>query len=200
MSSLTNFNVETERLYLRCVEDQDAEIIANLMVPEIACWLASWKVPFTVEMAQERITRSRKEAVAGDALPLAIIERKADRFVGWVSLYRYRENPGRGMLGYWIGIPAQRRGYLSEIRPAILQAGFDLLGFDAIEAGAQLANEASFGVMASWGMKPLEERMAYSSARDRQERCRYYQITREEFSLSLAKSAEQCDPSSSREN
>ncbi|AJD53043.1 Protein N-acetyltransferase, RimJ/RimL family [Thalassospira xiamenensis M-5 = DSM 17429] len=184
MSSLTNFSAQTERLYLRCVEDQDAETIASLMVHEIACWLASWKVPFTVEMARDRITRSRKEAAAGDALPLAIIERETDRFVGWVSLYRYQDNPRRGMLGYWIGIPAQRRGYLSEIKLTILQAGFDLFGFDSIEAGAQLANEASFGVMTSWGMKSFEERMAYSSARDRQERCRYYQITREEFRFS----------------
>jgi len=184
MSNFINFNAQTERLSLRCVEDQDAEIIASLMVPEIARWLASWEVPFTVEMAQKRIIRSRREAEAGSALPLAIIERETDRFVGWVSLYRYRDNPYRGMLGYWIGIPAQRRGYLSEIKFAILQAGFDLFGFDSIEAGAQLANEASFGVMTSWGMKPFEERMAYSSARDRQERCKYYQITREEFRLS----------------
>ena len=178
MHDFHDFAIETERLYLRCVEQCDAAAVSEAMVPEIARWLSSWEVPFTCDMAEERIADARKSAKAGVMLPLALIEKVSGQFVGWVTFYRDYKDPTRGGVGYWIVCNAQGCGYLREVARPILRAVFDLLNVDVIEAGAQLENSASFGVMKAWGMKPVADRMHYAPARGREELCRYYEITR----------------------
>ncbi|WP_339861334.1 GNAT family N-acetyltransferase [Thalassospira alkalitolerans] len=183
MPSLFDVRIETERLILRCVEETDADAISALMTSDISRWLASWKIPYTREMALKRIEDSRQKALDGEALPLAVVEKRTGDFIGWVSLYRYAANPDRGVVGYWLGQPFQGKGYFREIGAAFLQTGFRLFELAVIEAGAQLENEASFGVMRSWGMREGETRTDYSSARDREELCRYFKITREDFEI-----------------
>ena len=71
MPSLFDVRIETERLILRCVEETDADAISALMTSDISRWLASWKIPYTREMALKRIEDSRQKALDGEALPLA---------------------------------------------------------------------------------------------------------------------------------
>lgn len=173
--------LETPRLTLRCVQEADAGQISALMVPEISCWLASWSLPFTVEKARARILRERDAAESGKMMPLAIVERATGAVIGWVSIFRDADDPKKGEAGYWLGMDAQGKGYLREMGPVVLAAGFDMLDVDVIEAGAQPENAASFGVMRSWGMSQADDRCHYASARERDEVCRYFQITRATF-------------------
>jgi len=76
---------------------------------------------------------------------------------------------------------AQGKGYLREMGSVVLGAAFEMLDVDVIEAGAQLENEASFGVMRCWGMSQADDRWHYAPARERDELCRYFQITRATF-------------------
>jgi RimJ/RimL family protein N-acetyltransferase len=62
-----------------------------------------------------------------------------------------------------------------------MQAAFDLLGIECIEAGAQADNASSFAVMQRIGMTKSHERMVFASARTRTELCVYYRITRTHF-------------------
>ncbi len=173
--------LETPRLTLRCVRVEDAEAISALMVPEISRWLASWSLPFTVEKARARILRERDAAESGKMMPLAIVERATGSVIGCVTIFRYPDEPKKGGAGYWLGMDAQGKGYVREIGPVVLATGFDMLDVDVIEAGAQLENAASFGVMQSWGMSQADERWEYTPARERDELCRYFQITRAAF-------------------
>ena len=70
------------------------------------------------------------------------------------------------------------RGYATEAARAALRAGFDRLGLEVIEGGAQPTNIASQKVMLRIGMKPSAERDVWASARQRYERCAYYEIGR----------------------
>ena len=49
---------------------------------------------------------------------------------------------------------------------------------EAVEAGAQIANQASFAVMEAMGMTTIDERMVYSPVRDREEAYRFYELRR----------------------
>jgi len=60
--------VETARLKLRCARPGDAARIAATITPAVSQWLASWPVPFTLEMAVEGIAAARRAAEEREAL------------------------------------------------------------------------------------------------------------------------------------
>ncbi|OSQ42743.1 GNAT family N-acetyltransferase [Thalassospira sp. MCCC 1A01428] len=181
MADFRDCTFDTPRLKLRCMQLEDAGMVSALMVPEISRWLASWPLPFTVDKARARILREREAARAGKMLPLAVKERGTGAIVGCVSIFRDADDPKKGGTGYWLGMDAQGKGYLREMGPVVLAAAFEMLDVDVIEAGAQLENEASFGVMRCWGMSQADDRWHYAPARQRDELCRYFQITRATF-------------------
>lgn len=77
---------ETPRLRLRCVEGRDAPAIAEMMTEAISKRLASWPVPFSHPMAEEKISSARGAAAQSRSLPL-VLEAKSDGAIcGWVSL------------------------------------------------------------------------------------------------------------------
>jgi ribosomal-protein-alanine N-acetyltransferase len=170
--------LETTRLTLRCVSLEDAAATAMMMTPEVSRWVASWPVPFTQQMALERIRTSREAALAGDALPFAIIEKASGELVGWFVIQRGITNRQHGDVGYWFGEKHHGKGYMRELAPVALAAGFELLDLEAIDATVQPGNAASIAVILSCGMRPIGERMYYASARQRNELCLVYQIKR----------------------
>jgi ribosomal-protein-alanine N-acetyltransferase len=129
-------------------------------------------------MAAVRIETMRRAAFEGDALPFALVEKAGGALTGWITINRNAENQRRGSLGYWLGQSFQGRGFMKESVPAALRAGFDLLDLDVIEAGAQPANAGSFAIMRACGMSPTTQRMVFSSARNREEICSFYEIER----------------------
>jgi ribosomal-protein-alanine N-acetyltransferase len=165
----------TPRLILRCLEPGDASDISRLITPNVARWVASWAFPFTVEMAEERITLNCARAQEGKAVPCAVIRREDGRFMGYIGIFA--TDPGRAAFGYWLGDAFHGQGYMREAAPVALRAGFAILGVQTIEAGAQLANAASFAVMKACGMRPVGERMTFAASRQVDERCAYYEAT-----------------------
>jgi ribosomal-protein-alanine N-acetyltransferase len=153
---------ETVRLRLRCVIPEDAAAKASMMTPEISRWVASWPVPFTHDLAVARIETSRKLVREGDSLPFAVLEKAGGEPIGWVMLHRHREDPRRGSLSFWLGVQHHGKGYMREIAPLAIAAGFELLDLDVIEAAAQPGNAASLAVMLTCGMQPSGERMVYA--------------------------------------
>lgn len=170
--------LETARLRLRCVSHEDALVVSQMMTPEISRWVASWPIPFTREMASARIKAAREMAYAGDALPFAVIVKESGELIGWVTLNRDDDDQRRGSFGYWLGEAHHGKGYMRELAPVVLAAGFRLLNLDVIEAGAQPENVASFSIMQSCGMNFVGERSVYAHARTRNEICPFYEIIR----------------------
>src|SRR5260221_13801381 len=170
--------LEAARLQLRCVAAGDAAATAALMTPEVSRWVAYWLVPFTADMATARIETMRQLAFKGDALPLAIVAKPRGGLIGWVTLDRDGKDRRRGSLGYWLGERYQGKGYMKEVAPVVLAAGFKLLDLDVIEAAAQPENVGSFAIMQACGMRPVGEGMVYAPAREREEPCCFYEIER----------------------
>ena len=67
-----------------------------------------------------------------------------DSLLGGVTLSNVRRGVTHACtLGYWIGAPFARQGYMSEALAALLEFGFEQLGVHRIEAACLPGNEAS---------------------------------------------------------
>lgn len=170
--------VWTMRLKLRCVRPEDAARTSAMMTPAISRWVASWPVPFTPEMAAERIAAARRAAEGDRALPFAIERRSDGALLGWLGVHRDATDGRRGVLGYWLGEEHHGHGFMREAVPAAVAAAFEGLGLEVIEAGAQPGNTASFAILRGCGMVPAGQRMVFASARGRDEVCLFYEAAR----------------------
>jgi ribosomal-protein-alanine N-acetyltransferase len=180
--------LQTARLDLRCVTIEDAKATAALMTVEVSRWVARWPVPFTAEMALARIVASRQLAAVGECMPFAVVDHASGDLLGWAVLSRDPEDRRRGSFGYWLGEPYHGRGYMRELAPPVIAAGFDQMDLDVIEAGAQPDNAASFAIMRACGMKPSRVGMVHAPARGRDEYCEFYEIRRPLASPTSSKS------------
>ena len=170
--------IETPRLRLRCVRQDDAARVSAMMTPAVSRWVATWPVPFTPEMASERIAAARDAAAVGTTLPFAVERRSDGALLGWIGVHRGATAGRRGMLGYWLGEEHQGQGYMREAAPAAVVAGFDLLGLGVVEAAAQPENAASLAVLRTCGMEPVGERTFFAPARGRDELCLFFEVMR----------------------
>lgn len=170
--------METARLKLRCVRPADAARTSAMMTPAVSRWVASWPMPFTPEMAAERIAAAREAAERGKALPFAVERRSDGVLLGWVGVNRDATDARRGVLGYWLGEDYHGHGYMREAAPAAVAAAFERLDLEVIEAGTQPGNAASLAVLRGCGMAPAGERMVFAPARARDEPCLFYEAAR----------------------
>ena len=138
--------------------EQDAPVAARLVTPAVSQWLASWPSPLDEAGAAARLRRMRDATVHGQALCFAIEPRDGGGLIGVVMVVRTKYDARRGDLGYWLGEQFHRRGYMAEAAAAVVAEAFIRLDLDAIEAGAQPANEASLAIMRRLGMRPIDER------------------------------------------
>ena len=83
-----------------------------------------------------------------------------------------------GELGFWLGTGSHGRGFATEAVGAAVRAGFNRLRLTRVEAGAQVANEASQRVMRRIGMCEVDRREVWSPIRERYEACIYYVLER----------------------
>jgi RimJ/RimL family protein N-acetyltransferase len=170
--------LETPRLTLRPVEIDDAAAIAQVMTPEVTRWLASWPNPTTPAFARERVAQSRAATARGGHVWWGLIHRADQRLIGGFSGGLTPTDARRMEIAYHIAQAYQGLGYMREAAQVAMDAIWSLFDIDAIEAGAQVANAASFGLMQAMGMTPIGDRHIYGSARDRVEPCRFYELLR----------------------
>ena len=178
--------IETARLRLRLVHEQDAPAAARLMTPSISRWLASWPSPLDEAGAAARLRRMQEAAAQGQALCFAIERRDSGGLIGLVMIVRSKHDAQRGDLGYWLGEEFHHQGYMSEAAAAAVAEAFARLDLMAVEAGAQPDNVGSLAVMRHLGMRPVDERPVWAEARGREERCVYYAVTRDEYTAQRA--------------
>jgi ribosomal-protein-alanine N-acetyltransferase len=131
--------LETERLTLRPPLQRDFEAWARLrrdsrtfLVP----WEPSWsRDHLTVRAYRNRVAWAERVIRSGDALPLFLIERTAGELVGGVTLSNVRRQPAQAAsLGYWVGEPFARRGFMTEALNALREHAFAQLDLSRLEA------------------------------------------------------------------
>ncbi len=178
MTTAYSDSVTTERLVLRTPVVGDAPGVASLISPDVSRWLVSWPPFVDPPEAARRIVDAQGEIQKRRALHWIVELRSTSQVMGWVRITRTDTDAHRGELGLWLGSEFHGAGYATEAVRAVVPIGFDRLGVGVIEAGAQPTNQTSVRVLQRVGMVPSGDRQVWADARQRFERCVYYEIER----------------------
>lgn len=150
--------VETERLTLRPPAHEDWRPWAELRADSAAFlrpWEPVWSDDHLTRRAfTNRVYWARRAESTGTALPLMLIRRQDRQLIGAITLDNIRRGPAQsGTLGYWIGAPFARQGYMREAILAVVHHAFTRLDLSRVEAACLPENAPSRGVLEKCGFK-----------------------------------------------
>lgn len=150
--------IETERMTLRLPTHSDyrawaalREMSRDFLTPWDPAWAgdALSRKSFT-----NRVYWAARAEASGTALPLFLIRRGDGAFLGALTLDNIRRGPAQaGTLGYWIGLPHARQGFMREALQAVVHFAFADLDLSRLEAGCLPENAASRGALEKTGFK-----------------------------------------------
>ena len=150
--------IETARLTLRLPQHADYRAWAALRESS-AAFLTPWEPTWAPDHLSRksftgRVTWAARVEADGSALPLFLIRRTDGVLLGAITLDHIRRGPAQaGTIGYWIGQPFARQGYMREAIEAVSQHAFQQLDLSRIEAACLPDNAASRGVLEKSGFK-----------------------------------------------
>ncbi len=150
--------IETERLMLRLPQHSDFRQWSELRRRSRG-FLSPWEPTWSDDHLTRRAFTNRVSWAArcyrnDTALPLFLIRKDDDALVGAITLDNIRRGPAQaGTLGYWVGAPFVRQGYMREAIDAVVHHAFTEMDLSRIEAACLPENEASRGVLERAGFK-----------------------------------------------
>ena len=150
--------VETERMRLRPPQHADFRAWVALRRSSegfLRRWEPAWADDHLTRRAfTNRVIWARRSVSGGTALPLFLLRREDAALLGAITLDNIRRGPAQAAsLGYWIGAPHARQGYMREAIAAVTLHAFTVLDLSRIEAACLPDNAASRGVLESAGFE-----------------------------------------------
>lgn len=150
--------IETERMTLRLPMHGDWRAWAELR-EDSAAFLTPWEPVWADDHLSRRAFTNRVYWAAraqnqGTALPMLMIRRSDAQLLGAITLDNVRRGPAQAAtVGYWIGQPFARHGYMREGILAMVHHAFTHLDLSRVEAACLPENVASRGVLEKTGFK-----------------------------------------------
>ncbi len=150
--------LETDRMSLRPPQHSDfrpwtalREASEAFLVP----WEPTWSEDHLTRKAfTNRVYWAQRSISGGTALPLFLVRREDQMLLGAITLDNIRRGPAQaGTLGYWIGGPFARQGFMREAIESVAHYAFQDLDISRIEAACLPENAASRGVLEKSGFK-----------------------------------------------
>ena len=144
------------RVYLRPPEAGDWPGWAQLRAESrdfLMPWEPAWAVDeLTRASYRRRLRRLQRDARDDLAYAFLLFRRDDDALLGGLTLGNVRRGVTQSCsVGYWVGRPHARRGYMSEGLVAVLPFVFEQLRLHRLEAACLPSNEASQGVLRRCG-------------------------------------------------
>lgn len=152
------FRIETERLTLRPPVHADHRAWSGLR-RESSDFLTPWEPTWAADHLSRRAFTNRvywanRAIASGTAVPLFLVLRESGTLLGAITLDNIRRGPAQaGTLGYWIGAPHARHGYMHEAIEAIVHHAFHEIDISRVEAACLPENTASRGLLEKSGFK-----------------------------------------------
>lgn len=137
---------------LRTPDTGDHEQWATLRL-ESRAFLAPWEPQWpandlTRSAFRSRIKQYHRDIAADAAFPFFIFSADERALLGAVTLSNVRRGVAQmATLGYWIGAPFARQGYMTDALLALLPFAFDHLHLHRLEAACLPRNEASIALL-----------------------------------------------------
>jgi len=170
--------LETNRLLLQPLQLEDAEpmelLFAQWKIVEFLNAIVPWPYPPGSTLIHLRDS-SLPAMERGDEWHWTLrLKTMPQQIIGRVVLSR-----GENNRGFWMGLPWQGQGLMSEAVIAVTDYWFDVLGFPALRVPKAVANVASRRISEKMGMRVIETRENdYVSGRLPTE---VWEITRDEW-------------------
>jgi RimJ/RimL family protein N-acetyltransferase len=163
--------IGTRRLILRPLRESDAAAIFTLYNDwNVVRWLSSPPWPYTRADAESYVRAALDPTNEAAAIVFAL--KLQDRLIGSIGL---RRRPASNLqseaglnIGYWLGTPYWRHGYMSEALRALVNHVFALTPAEAIYSGAFAGNRASLRVQEKAGFMRAGETMLFSRPNGRE--------------------------------
>ncbi len=149
--------LESERIVLRLPAHSDFSAWTALR-QESRDFLTPWEPVWasdhlTRKSFTNRVYWAQRASRGGTSLPLFVLRRDG-LLLGAITLDNIRRGPAQmGTIGYWIGQPFARQGYMREAIKVLVHHAFTELDLSRIEAACLPENAASRGVLEQAGFK-----------------------------------------------
>lgn len=152
------FRLETSRLTLRLPSHSDFRAWSTLRDQSrefLTPWDPLWAEDALSRKAfTNRVYWAARAEATGTAVALFLIRRDDGALLGGITLDNIRRGPAQaGSVGYWIGQPYARHGYMREALQTLVHHAFTERDLSRIEAGCLPENAASRGLLEKVGFK-----------------------------------------------
>ena len=150
--------LETERMALRLPQHSDFNAWTGLRQESrdfLVPWEPTWAADHLSRKAfTNRVYWAQRASRAGTAIPF-FLERSVDgALLGAITIDNIRRGPAQmATIGYWIGAPHARQGYMAEAIEAVTRHAFTVLDLSRIEAACLPDNAASRAALERAGFK-----------------------------------------------
>lgn len=150
--------VETERLTLRQPMLSDFRAWSSLR-RQSEEFLTPWEPVWSGDHLSRkgfanRVYWAQRSVSNGAAVPLFLTRREDQQLLGAITLDTIRRGPAQaGSLGYWIGQPFARQGYMYEAIQGMVHHAFERLDLSRVEAACLPENAASRALLEKCGFK-----------------------------------------------
>jgi len=118
-------------------------------------WEPTWPSDDLTRAAfRQRLRRYAEEQRSDQAYPFFIFRKEDNALLGGIVLSGIRRGVAQsGCLGYWIGEPYARRGYMTAALRALIPVAFDMLRLHRLEAACIPTNVASIRLLEKTGFQ-----------------------------------------------
>src|SRR5215218_10366391 len=148
--------VEGDGVYLRAPQMADFPEWASLREESrefLTPWEPTWlHDDLTRGAFRRRLKRYAEDLRTDQAYPFFLFRRADDALVGGLTLANVRRGVAQaGSLGYWMGAPHARKGYMTEAVQALIPFAFGPLRLHRLEAACIPSNAASIRLLENCG-------------------------------------------------
>jgi ribosomal-protein-alanine N-acetyltransferase len=145
-----------DQVMLRIPQMSDFEAWAELRATSRAFltpWEPTWPGDDLTRTAfRRRVRRYQRDVRDGNTYPFFMFRREDDELLGGLTLSNIRRGVSQSCsLGYWVGEPHARKGYMSAGVQAILPFVFETLLLHRLEASCLPVNEPSIRLLHKCG-------------------------------------------------
>ncbi|WP_424969111.1 GNAT family N-acetyltransferase [Dinoroseobacter sp. S76] len=150
--------IETERMTLRPpvhADFRDWTALRDASRAFLTPWEPTWSPDHLSRKSfTNRVYWANRSIKGGTAYPLFLIDRSTQRLLGAITLDNVKRGPAQSAtLGYWIGAPHARQGFMREAITAVTHYAQKEMDLSRIEAACLPENTASRGALEKCGFK-----------------------------------------------
>lgn len=135
--------LETERCLLRSFVSDDVHDVFDYMSDDSVTQYLPWDSVTTLDEARIRMQRYYRIFKEQTGFVWAIVNKSNDKVMGMCLLFHFSLDHHRAEIGYALGADWWRQGFMTEVASAVIDYGFDEMGFHSMEAKIDPANVGS---------------------------------------------------------